>query len=141
MQPMIDIAFECDDAAGEPQHDEKESRQQAQIQVNLQNEIARVHSPSNNCTSRSASTPSISMTLVRLVAPFTIVTRDRGTRANSAKKRMHSSLALPSTGGAARSSFQASPKRPATADRLARGCTFTVRRAIPPVLSSLPRRR
>ena len=53
-------------------------------------------------------------------------TRDRGTPASSAKNRTHSSFALPSTGGAARSSFHASPNRPVSAVRLARGCTFTV---------------
>src|SRR4051794_13663144 len=65
--------------------------------------------------------PSISTTFMRLVKPVTIRTRARGTRASSAKKRMHSSFALPSTGGAARSSFQASPRRPAMVVRLARG--------------------
>src|SRR6185369_1227994 len=60
---------------------------------------------SSSCR-RSCERPSISTTFVRLEAPRTMLTRDRGTRASSAKKRMHSSLALPSTGGAARSSFQ-----------------------------------
>ena len=68
---------------------------------------------------------------MRLVAPLTMRTRDFGTPASSAKKRTHSSLALPSTGGAASASFQASPRRPVMAVRRARGCTFTVRRAIP----------
>src|SRR5436190_543263 len=68
---------------------------------------------------------------MRLVKPVKIRTRARGTPATCAKKRTHSSLALPSTGGAARSSFQASPNRPVIAERAARGCTFTVRRAIP----------
>ena len=47
-------------------------------------------------------------------------TRERGTPASSAKKRTHSSFALPSTGGAASESFQEPPSRPASADLLAR---------------------
>ena len=89
----------------------------------------------------ACASPSISISLVRLVAPVTMRTRERGTPASSAKKRTHSSLALPSTGGAARSSFQASPSRPVRAVRLARGWTFTVKRAIPPWLAGWRRRR
>src|ERR1035437_3960614 len=85
-------------------------------------------------------TPSISTTLSRLVKPYTMRTWERGTPASSAMKRTHSSFALPSTGGAASESFQASPRRPARAERLARGCTFTVRRAMPLWPSSSPRR-
>src|SRR5208283_4424018 len=101
--------------------------------------VFEVHSfPPAALPNSSSVTPSISTTLVRLVKPVTTRTRARGTPTSSARKRTHSSLALPSTGGAVKSSFHASPSRPVTAGRRARGCTFTVKRAIALAPSSWP---
>jgi hypothetical protein len=54
-----------------------------------------------------------------------IVTDDRGTFKNFAKKAMQASFARPSTGGAASASFMALPIVPVMAFLRARGWTFT----------------
>ena len=54
-----------------------------------------------------------------------MVTDERGTFKNSAKKAMQASLARPSMGGAVSASFSASPTSPVMAFFLARGCTLT----------------
>ena len=43
MQPMVDIAFEGDDAAGQTEHGEEESGCQAEAKVNLQQQFSRRH--------------------------------------------------------------------------------------------------
>src|SRR5579863_2626632 len=67
------------------------------------------------------------MTLFRLVSPDAMVTEERGTAKRFAKNSMQASLARPSTGGAVRASFSASPTAPVMAFFLARGCTLTVK--------------
>ena len=52
--------------------------------------------------------------LARDVSPLTRCTRDFGTSSRSARKASRQALALPSTGGAARRIFSASPCRPTT---------------------------
>jgi hypothetical protein len=67
------------------------------------------------------------MTLFRLVSPDAMVTEERGTSKRFAKNSMQASLARPSTGGAVKASFSASPIVPVMAFFLARGCTFTAK--------------
>src|SRR5438093_10601366 len=57
-----------------------------------------IHCESIRSTS-AGSAPAISTTLTRLASPCTIRTAERATPKRSAKNRMHSSLAFPSTGG------------------------------------------
>ena len=67
------------------------------------------------------------MTLFRLVSPDAMVTEERGTSKRFAKNSMQASLARPSTGGAVKASFSASPIVPVMAFFLARGCTLTAK--------------
>src|SRR6185369_6477369 len=75
----------------------------------------------------SGATPSTRTRLAREVSPLTSVTADFGTPQNSARNAHKTALALPSTGGAARRSFIASPWRPANSVRLALGWMCRVR--------------
>src|SRR5580704_17740822 len=81
---------------------------------------------SRRCTS-SADNPATRMTLFRLVSPDAMVTEERGTSKSFAKNSMQASLARPSTGGAIKASFSASPTTPVMAFFLARGWTFTAK--------------
>src|SRR5438552_13143405 len=63
----------------------------------------------------------------RLVSPLAMVTDERGILKISAKNSTTARLALPSTGGAVRASFSASPTAPVMAFLRARGCTFTLK--------------
>jgi putative flippase GtrA len=56
-----------------------------------------------------------------------MVTEERGTAKRFAKNSMQASLARPSTGGAVKASFSASPTAPVMAFFLARGWTFTAK--------------
>src|SRR6266496_2165836 len=73
--------------------------------------------------SASAATPSTATVLRRVVAPRAMVTAPRGTPTRSATKRTSSAFAAPSTGGAASLILMASPRRPDTSVRRARGTT------------------
>jgi hypothetical protein len=64
------------------------------------------------------------MTFLRLFSPELMVTEERGTFKKSAKNSMQASLARPSTGGAVKDSFSASPISPVMAFFLARGWTL-----------------
>src|SRR5438094_5602473 len=64
-------------------------------------------------------------------SPRTIVTLRNGTSKASERKRSNSAYALPSTGGAARRIFNASPCHPATSVRLAPGCTCRIKMTAP----------
>ena len=75
----------------------------------------------------SADKPATRITLFRLVSPAAIVTEERGRFKSFAKKSMQASLALPSTGGAVRASFIASPTSPVMAFFFARGWTLTAK--------------
>src|SRR5215467_9531985 len=69
--------------------------------------------------------PAILTTLFLLVSPLAMVTEDRGISNNSAKNSITAWLARPSTGGAVRASFNASPITPVMAFLRARGWTLT----------------
>src|SRR5689334_9271021 len=73
----------------------------------------------------SAGIPWTTIVLRRPVAPLVMVTASRGTPNRSATNRTNSALAAPSTGDAARVILIASPYRPDTAVRRARGTTCT----------------
>jgi hypothetical protein len=69
--------------------------------------------------------PATRTTLFRLVNPAAILTDALGTFKSPAKNSTHASFAFPSTGGAVRETFNASPTSPVIAFFLARGCTRT----------------
>src|SRR5579859_2318030 len=69
--------------------------------------------------------PITRITLSRLVAPLAMVTEERGISKIPARNSITALLALPSTGGAVREIFRASPAMPVIAVRLARGWTLT----------------
>src|SRR6202521_3774763 len=71
--------------------------------------------------------PKTRITLFRLVWPAAIVTEERGRFKSFAKNSMPAALALPSTGGAVRASFSASPTSPVMAFFFARGWTLTAK--------------
>src|SRR5258708_28899924 len=71
--------------------------------------------------------PETRITLIRLVWPAAIVTEERGRFKSFAKNSMQASFALPSTGGAVRASFSASPTSPVMASFFARGWTLTAK--------------
>src|ERR1700690_915180 len=75
----------------------------------------------------SAVRPATRITLFRLLWPAAIVTEERGTFKSSAKNSMQAWLALPSTGGAVRATFNAPPTSPVTPFFFARGCTLTAK--------------
>ena len=85
-------------------------------------------SPAPPASSRSltsaAEIPTTRITLFRLVCPAAIMTADRGTRRTSEKNSMHASFAFPSTGGAFKATFNASPNSPRIAFRFERGWTL-----------------
>src|SRR5687768_12174176 len=89
----------------------------------------------------SIATPSTSTSLLRLASPPAMRTAERGTSSRPASSLTSASLAAPSTGGAARRTFSASPWRPTTSLRDARGCTRTENRTLSPrcVTESTPR--
>ena len=68
--------------------------------------------------------PATRMTFLRLFSPEVMVTEERETFKRSAKNSMQASLAPPSTGGAVKDSFSASPTSPVIAFFLARGWTL-----------------
>ncbi len=72
----------------------------------------------------SAVTPATRITLFRLVSPDAMVTEERGTSKRFAKNSIQASFARPSTGGAVKASFSASPNSPVMAFFLARGWTL-----------------
>src|ERR1700747_1298268 len=76
--------------------------------------------PSRSCTCWAVR-PATQITLFRLASPAAIVMEERGTFKSFAKKSMQAALALPSTGGAVRDSFTASPTVPVMAFLFARG--------------------
>src|SRR6185437_7320324 len=65
--------------------------------------------------------PAILTFLFLLVSPLVMVTEERGISNNSAKNSITAWLARPSTGGAVRASFNASPITPVIAFLRARG--------------------
>lgn len=65
--------------------------------------------------------PTTRIIFFRLLMPAAMVTDERGTFKNSAKKRMQASLALPSTGGEVSSTFRESPTIPEMRSRRALG--------------------
>jgi len=67
------------------------------------------------------------MTLFLLLWPEAMVTEDCGTFKSLAKNAMQASLARPSSGGAVRATFRASPSSPVIAFFLARGWTLTAK--------------
>src|SRR5579872_378982 len=69
----------------------------------------------------SAVMPLICTSLSRFVLPLAMVTEERGISKKSARNSITAWLALPSTGGAVRSSFSASPTVPVMAFLRARG--------------------
>lgn len=71
-----------------------------------------------------ADRPVTRITFLRLVSPDAMVTEERGTSKRFAKNSMQALFALPSSGGAVRASFSASPTSPVMAFFLARGCTL-----------------
>ncbi len=73
----------------------------------------------------AADIPLTRITLFRLLSPAAIVTDECGTFKTSARNSMQAWLARPSTGGAVKASFSASPTSPVMAFFFARGCTFT----------------
>src|SRR5439155_20774080 len=68
--------------------------------------------------------PATRMTFLRLFSPELMVTEERGTFKKSAQNSMQASLARPSTGGAVKDNFSASPISPVMAFFLARGWTL-----------------
>src|SRR5579864_2133751 len=67
------------------------------------------------------------MTLFRLVSPDAMVMEERGTSKRFAKNSIQASFARPSTGGAVKANFIASPTSPIMAFLLARGWTLTAK--------------
>src|SRR5258706_226141 len=87
--------------------------------------LEKFHLVSRARSASAVSIPAIFTVLRRPVRPAAIVTALRGTDSRSARKRINSSLAARSTGGAAKRIFSASPWRPATSVARARGTTCT----------------
>ena len=85
---------------------------------------------------RSAFIPSTATVLVREAWPAMIVTCPFFTPSSSASRRMHSSFAFPSTGGAVIRSFSASSWMPAISLRDARGTT-RMRKTTPVAVSRI----
>ena len=83
----------------------------------------RLATASRSLTS-AAEIPTTRIILFRLVWPAAIITADRGTRRSSERKTTHAAFAFPSTGGAAKATFSASPTSPRIAFFFARGWTL-----------------
>src|SRR2546427_10846135 len=83
----------------------------------------------NRFRNSSAVSPATRITFLRLVWPDAMVTDERGTFKRFAKNSMQASLARPSTGGAIRESFRASPSSPEMAFFLAWGWILTAKLA------------
>src|SRR5712692_37010 len=81
----------------------------------------------NRFPNSSAVSPSTRIIFFRLVSPDAMVTEERGAFKRFAKNSMQASFARPSTGGAVRDSFRASPSSPVMAFFLARGWTLTAK--------------
>jgi hypothetical protein len=65
-----------------------------------------------------------------------MVTEERGTSKIFAKNAMQASFARPSTGGAVKANFNASPNSPVIAFFLARGCILTAK-VVPAIVSRM----